>query len=408
VSENDHHTTPVRPLNGVRRRETESSSWKTGLLLIGFIVVAGLSYLAGTLQLEMQGIIGRSSGELDVSSLQDTYHTLADNYDGKIDQQALIEGANRGMVEAVGDDYTIYLNADETDEFNKSLSGDIGGGVGIEVGLRNGQPTVLRTLRDNPAEKAGVRAGDVIVGVNGDSVVGSTVNDVVALIRGEEGTTVQLSLLRDGEEVEISVTREIVNNPSVYSSIEDGVGIMTITRFDDDTGRLARDVARQFQDAKVKKVILDLRGNGGGYVSAAKDVASLWLDDKLIVTERRGDKVTDEIRSSGSPILGGVKTVVLIDANSASASEIVAGALHDHHAATLLGETSFGKGSVQQLLNLPDGATLKVTVARWYTPAGVNISEKGITPDKAIEFTPEDRDAGRDPQLEAAKAQLAK
>jgi len=226
----------------------------------------------------------------------------------------------------------------------------------------------------------------------------------VTKIRGDVGTTVKLTVVSNGESKDVTITRAEVDNPSVYGSVVDGVGIMTITRFDDQTGSLARKLATEFKNAGVKGVVLDLRGNGGGYVTAAQAVAGIWLDKKVVVTEKTGNKVTEELKAGGSPILAGVPTTVLINASSASASEIVAGALHDYKVATLVGETSFGKGSVQKLLNLTDGAMLKVTVARWYTPSGVNISEKGISPDKAVERTVEDINANRDPQLDAAKA----
>jgi carboxyl-terminal processing protease len=157
-----------------------------------------------------------------------------------------------------------------------------------------------------------------------------------------------------------------------------------------------------FKNKGVKGVVVDLRGNGGGYVTAAQAVAGIWLDRQLVTTERTNGKVTEELKSTGTPILNGIKTIVLVNGSSASASEIVAGALHDHKVATLVGETTFGKGSVQKLVNLSDGATLKVTIARWYTPAGVNISEKGIVPDTTVVRSADDINASRDPQLEAA------
>jgi carboxyl-terminal processing protease len=265
---------------------------------------------------------------------------------------------------------------------------------------------VLRVLRDNPAEKAGVVVGDVITAVNGESVEGKSVAETVDKIKGDAGTTVKVTVLRGAEMKDFTVTREVVTNPSVYGSVENGVGVMTISRFDSETGSLARKVAGEFKTANVKGVVLDLRGNGGGYVTAAQDVAGIWLDKQVVVTEKRSGKVTDELKSGGSPILNGIPTVVLINASSASASEIVAGALHDHKAASLLGEKSFGKGSVQKLVGLGEGTMLKVTVARWYTPGGLNISEKGITPDTTVVRTVEDINANRDPQLDAAKAKF--
>jgi len=366
------------------------------------MLTAGLGYLAGSLQDQVRTIVGQEESQLDLSSLQQAYRELQSNYDGPIDAGLLVDGAKRGMVDALGDEYTVYMNAEETKEFNKSLSGDIGGGVGVEIGIRGDQPTVVRVLRDNPAEEAGVRVGDRIVAVNDESVVDETVTAVVMRVRGDVGTTVRLGVIRDGKRMDIAITRDQVNNPSVYSAINDGVGVMTISRFDNDTGRLAREAAADLKEAGVRGVVLDMRGNGGGYVDAAKSVAGIWLDNKVVVVEKTDGRVIEEVRSSSQTILAGVPTVVLVDGSSASASEIVAGALRDHEEATLVGQTTFGKGSVQRLVNLSEGAMLKVTVARWYTPSGVNISEKGIFPDAVVEITAEDINANRDPQLKAA------
>jgi carboxyl-terminal processing protease len=378
------------------------------IMVLAFIFVAGIGYVAGAFNSHLYGgfntLLGQS--QLDLSSVQATYQAVKDNFDGNIDEAKLIEGANRGLVESLGDQYTVYMNQKESADFNDSLSGNIGGGIGIEMSLRNGLPTVVRVLRDNPAEKAGIAVNDVVTAVNGESVKGKSTSEIVTKIRGDAGTTVKLTVERDGVSKDFTLTREQVNNPSVYGSVENGIGVMTISRFDDQTGGLARKLATEFKAAGVKGVVLDLRGNGGGYVTAAQDVAGIWLDNQLVVTEKRSGKVTDELKSTGAPILNGIPTVVLINSSSASASEIVSGALHDQKAATLMGETSFGKGSVQKLINLTDSTMLKVTVARWYTPAGVNISEKGITPDKTVTRTVDDINAGRDPQLDAAKASL--
>lgn len=400
------HTKPVLRLGSKQRRDTGAKSWRTGLLIIGFMLTVGLSYLAGTLNTSLkQAIVGDS---FDTSSIQATYEALKSKYDGDLDDQVLIDGANRGLVEAVGDDYTVYMDAEETQSFNDSLSGEIGGGIGVEIGTRNDQPTIVRVLRDNPAEKVGIMTGDVIMAVNGESVVENTTSEIASKIRGDIGTTVKITVYRDGETKDFSITRDNVDNPSVYYSIDDDIGIITITRFDNDTGSLTREAAEEMKSKDVEGVILDLRGNGGGYVDAAEQVASVWLNNKLVVTEKSGSSVVDEIKSDSDPILEGVPTVVLVNGSSASASEIVAGALQDYDVAEIVGETTYGKGSVQQLLSLPNDASLKVTVARWYTPNGVNISEKGITPDVEVERTGDDVNAGKDPQLDAAKLVLNK
>ncbi len=396
-------------ISDVPRRKHAKRPVSPIVLVFAFVIVAGLGFGAGMLSTGAYNTtLGRLTGqkELDLSSVQDTYQALHRDYDGTLDATKLIEGANRGMVEAVGDEYTVFMNKKEATEFDDSLTGNIGGGIGVEIGIRNDVPTAVRVLQDNPAQKAGVQVGDIIVEVNGDSTADLTLNEVVTKIRGEEGTTVKLNVIRDGQPKEFTITREVVNNPSAYGEVKNGVGVLTITRFDQDTGSLARVVANDFKKQNVRGVVLDLRGNGGGYVNAAQAVAGIWLDKKIVVTERSGSKVTDELKSGGNPILNGLPTIVLVNESSASASEIVAGALRDHKAATLLGTTTFGKGSVQKLVNLKDGTILKVTIARWYTPNGLNISEKGIDPEKVIERTAEDVNASRDPQLDSALGSL--
>lgn len=399
-----------RRKNRARRAPTTNHQLPSYVIVIGFVLVAGLGYIAGAFNghLFNRDISVLWGGDtLDLSSVQETYQALKSNYDGELDEAALIEGASKGLVEAVGDAYTVFMNADQTSQFDDSLTGNIGGGIGVELGLRDDVPTVIRVLEDNPAQAAGVQVGDVVAAVNGEDSLDWSVSEVVDKVRGEAGTTVKLTVLRGGAEQDISVTRAIVSNPSVYGEVVDGIGRMTISRFDSNTGSLARSIAREFNDKNVTGVVVDLRGNGGGYVTAAQDVAGIWLDNKVVVEERSGGRVTEELKSGKDPILAGVPTVVLVNESSASASEIVAGALRDHGAATLVGETTFGKGSVQKLVDLSQGATLKVTIARWYTPAGVNISETGIKPSVEVIRTADDINAGRDPQLEAALGVLA-
>lgn len=379
-------------------------------LAIALTLVIG--FVAGTRGSEVVATLGPvlgfkvASGALDLSSVQQTYRELKANYDGKLDDKALIEGASRGLVEAAGDQYTVYMDSKAAAEFQRDLSGDIGGGIGAEIGVRSNKPTIIRVLSGNPAEKAGVKPGDMILAVNDQASSGWTADKTAGEIRGDVGTTVKLVVARGGETKEFTITRQVVNNPSVQTAVQNGLGILTITRFDEQTGKLARKAAESFKQQGVRGVVLDLRGNGGGYITAAQEVAELWLNDKLIVTERTGDKVVDELRAGSDALLKGMPTVVVVNGSSASASEIVAGALQDHKAAILIGEKTFGKGTVQKIINLGYGSVLKVTTARWFTPNGKNITKEGITPDQAVELTAADADAGRDPQLDAAKARL--
>lgn len=378
---------------------------------IQFIIIAvtlGLGYIVGTYHYQIQAAIGpifgynAHSGSIDLSSLEKTYNELAANYDGVLDTEALITGANSGLVAAAGDTYTVYMNSKDTTSYNNGLEGNIGGGIGAVIGIKNSQITITDVLANNPAVKAGLASNDAIVKINDEDTTGWTVEQAVGKIRGVEGTTVKLSIMRGSDSKDYTVTRAIVDNPSVISSVTDGIGTIEISRFDEETGTLARAAAQDFKTKGVKSVILDLRNNPGGYVSTAVDVAGLWLDNKIVATERNGEVVRETLRSGSNAILSDVPTVILINGGTASASEIVAGALQDHGIAKIVGEVSFGKGSVQDLISLDMGAQLKVTVARWYTPNGKTINQNGIIPDITINLQQSDVDSGIDPQLNEA------
>lgn len=390
----------------------QSMGVSKNIYVLTIAIVAVISFVAGTRGNEILGTIAPvlgfkvETGTLDLASVQKTYQELKANYDGTVDEAKLVDGASRGLVEAAGDEYTAFMDAKEAATFNDDLAGKIGGGVGAEIGMRSDAPTIIRVLPNNPAEKAGLLAGDIIMGVNDDAAAGWTATKTAEKIRGAVDTTVKITVLRAGEEKEFTITRAIVNNPSIQTSVENGIGRLTISRFDSETADLARKAAQGFKQQNVRGVILDLRGNGGGYLTAAQDVAGLWLNDKVVVSERTNGKVVDQLKSGTNPLLSGVPTVVLVNGSSASASEIVAGALQDHKAATLIGEKTFGKGTVQKVIDLGAGTLLKVTIARWYTPNGKNITKEGVSPDQAVELKAEDVNAGRDPQLDAAKKHL--
>ena len=347
----------------------------------------------------------RAATSISFDELNDVYGELSSSFDGSLDRKKVIEEAKRGLVNAAGDKYTYYMNAKEAEEFDKELEGDVGAGIGVEIGERDGLVKVLRTTPDNPARKAGVLAGDIIYKADDEDISGLGVEDVAKKLRGEAGTKVKLTVMRDNKEVSFDLVREIINNVSVYSDYKGDAAIITITRFDSDTGKLAREKAQEAIDKKVKKVIIDLRGNGGGYVTAAQEVASLWVESgKLIVEQKSQSGLYNEkvYAKGGSAILKNTKTIVLVNGSTASASEIVAGALQDYDLAKLIGEKTYGKGSVQALQKLSGGELLRVTVAKWYTPKGKNINGEGIVPDKEVERTFDQINKEEDPQLDAA------
>ncbi len=339
------------------------------------------------------------------SELDEVYSVLNSKFDGDLDRSLLLEGAKKGLVEAAGDVYTAYMSRDEAKDYEATLHGDVGVGIGVEMGLRDGYVRVLRTLPDNPARKAGVKAGDIIYKVDDEEVYNKTSDYISSKLRGEKGSKVKLTVVRDGEEKSFTLTREEINNISAYVDYDGSTAIIVVTRFDSDTGTLIQKIVTdEFKQKGVKKVILDLRGNGGGYVDAAKDLLSLWIDgDTVLIQKDKSGRETTTRSNRGQAQLANMPTVVLVNGSTASASEIVAGALQDYDKAQILGEQTYGKGVVQTLFNLTGGSLLKVTTARWYTPHGTSINGEGITPDIEVERTFEDINLSRDPQLDAAK-----
>jgi carboxyl-terminal processing protease len=371
-----------------------------------FIFTAGWLVGGGKVEVSQYRAVSSNSGlpsRLDYSTVDTMYKSLRENFDGQLDETKLLEGLKSGLAEAAGDPYTEYFNPQAAEDFQAGIDGTFEG-IGAELGKdQDGNIIIVSPIAGYPAEKAGIRPKDIIAEIDGESAFGLTISEAVGKIRGDKGTVVTLTIVRDGQPQEIAITRETIDIASVETEIKDGVGILSISRFGDDTVALAKKAAEDFKQANVKGIILDLRGNPGGYLDGAVDIASLWLSNgTTILTERRENTVVDTFEASGTAPLKGIKTVVLIDEGSASASEIVAGALRDNNAATLVGQKTFGKGSVQQPINLKDGGLLKVTIARWFTPSGKNIDKEGIEPDQKVERSAADITADRDPQLDAA------
>jgi carboxyl-terminal processing protease len=325
--------------------------------------------------------------------------------DQPVDDTALMRGSIIGMLEALGDEHTSYMDPDQYLQANTELSGEYEG-IGAWVDTGGEYLTIVSPMPGSPAEKAGLKAGDVVIGIDGDDMTGTDPSLVVRRILGPKGTAVRLTLKREGttEPIEVSVVRESILVPSVESKMLEGdIAYVRLLTFGDETTSDLRAVLKTLMAETPRGLILDLRGNGGGYLNTAVDVTSEFLQEGVVLTERFGDGEEEVYRARSGGLATEIPMVVLIDAGSASASEIVAGALQDHERAILVGETTYGKGSVQDWVTLDgDGGAVRVTVARWYTPNDRQINEEGLKPDLEVLISEEDVAAGRDPQLDRA------
>lgn len=348
---------------------------------------------------------------IDFDLFWEVWDILQRDHIGKpLSEQQLFYGAVKGLVDAVGDPYTEFFPPDKAAEFTEQLTG-IFDGIGAEIGIRDEQLVVIAPLPGTPAERAGIRSGDAIVTIDGVDTAGMSVEDAVLKIRGTRGTTVVLGIVRD-ESVsveEISVVRDTIQVASVLSEMrslpdseEKDIGYIRISHFNEDTSAAFRTAVQEVIAADARALIIDLRNNPGGYLDTAVDVSSYWVEEGPIVIERKPGKDSVPHNAVGAATLVGVPTIVLVNEGSASASEIVAGALQDYGLARVVGEQTFGKGSVQEFQMLPDGSALKVTVTSWFTPKGRSIDEDGIVPDIEIQFNLEAAEKGIDNMLNEA------
>ncbi len=355
---------------------------------------------------------GATLAQPDLSLFWLVWRTLGQTYidPSKLDPQALLYGAIGGFVDSVGDPYTIFMTPEQNTDFRSVLFGQLEG-IGAELDLRDGVVVVVAPLRGSPAERAGLLPQDVITAVDGKTVDGQTLNDVVHRIRGQKGTTVALSVLRGPERknLQLTITRDAIVIPSVESAERatsaGPVGVIMLNQYGDATVAEFEAVLRQFLADGVVGVIVDERGNGGGYLEGAVDLAGFFLPkDSLVVSVTQRNGPGEEHRTKADPIAPSLPVVVLVNQGSASAAEIFAGALQDQKRATVVGTKTFGKGTVQDVIDLPGGSSLKVTTARWLTPSGRDIGKDKVTPDVVVDRTAEDFAAGRDPQMDAALA----
>jgi carboxyl-terminal processing protease len=420
MDKNKLGSSPIQGSAGMNAHHTDVSGVPRAKRLrnaISIIIVLLITFGAGVgvggghvaLPSNRKSVSGLPS-QLDYTTVNEVYKSLTENYNGKLTESQVLDGIKTGLAQSTKDPYTEYFTAAQAKDFSSQLNNSFSG-IGAELGKdAQSNLVVVSPISGFPADKAGLKPKDIIAEIDGTSTTGMSIDAAVSKIHGPAGTKVTLSVVRDGSPLTFDITRANIQIPSVNSKmLDNNIGYIQIITFADDTSALIKQTALKMKQANVKGIVLDLRGNPGGEVSAAVDVASEWLPQgKPILQEKRGNTVINTDTATGNNSLLGVPTAVLIDAGSASASEITAGALHDNNTATLIGAKSYGKGVVQQLISFGDGSELKVTIASWYRPNGQNINKKGITPDQNVPITDADAKAGNDSQLQAAQTFLNK
>lgn len=358
----------------------------------------------------IEGVINQEISQpegVDFSLFWDTWRVLQEKHidKGSLNIEEMVYGAIAGMVNSLDDPYTVFLKPRDTKVFEEDVSGEFEG-VGMEIGIRKSRLQVISPLEGTPAMKAGLKAGDKILAIDGDSTDGITIDEAVKTIRGPRGTEVILTVLRDewDETKDFTIVRDVIEIPSLKLEIrDDGIAHIKIYHFSQVAGREFAESAAEILKSPAEKIIVDLRNNPGGFLEVAQYISGFFLEKgDVVLIEDFGGGEKEEYKAGGHSSLLSYPVVVLINKGSASASEILAGALRDNRGILLLGETSFGKGSVQQLEKLGEGSSVKVTIARWLTPQGTLINGEGLSPDIEVEITEEDIEGELDSQLDKA------
>ena len=392
---------------------------KRAILILAIVLIAVISFMLGSrygnggpaLSFVGAQTDSRMPHDTDFAPLWTAWNLLEARYvptgsSTPVTSEERVWGAIQGLADSYGDPYTVFLPPIDNEIFSDDISGNFEG-VGMEIGIRNNILTVIAPLKGTPAERAGILAGDRIFEIDGESTDDMTIDAAVSRIRGERGTEVVLTMARDGEVelLEIPVVRDVIEIPTIETTLRsDDIFVIELFNFSAVSPNLFRDALREFVESGSNKLILDLRGNPGGFLEASVDMASWFLPaGEVVLREDFGGDEVEIHRSKGYDIFDeDLEMIILIDRGSASASEILAGALSEYEVATLVGETSFGKGSVQELVGVTNDTSLKITIARWLTPNGTSISDGGLTPDIEVERTIEDFEEDRDPQLDRA------
>ncbi len=378
------------------------------------IILLGISFVLGGLYFDdyVHSFIGNnplsSNVNVETKGLQNVYSFLQDKYlypDQINDKKDIELGSIKGLVNALDDPYTIYFSKDEYNSFQENLEGKFEG-IGAEIGLREEKLIIVAPIDGTPANKAGLLPGDEIVTINGESTVGLSVEKAVTQIRGEKGTEVKLEIARKGQDSlkTFTIIREIIDIPNIKVEEKDGIAIISISQFQAETAQELDSKLAELNQKGIKKVVLDFRNNPGGYLQSAVEIIELFAPKGSIAVTEKGkhDKVVEELKTKKNPKYGDIKLVVLVNEGSASASEIVAGALRDLKKTQLIGKKTFGKGVVQSIQEFSDGSVLKYTIAEWFTPSGKAINKEGIKPDVEVELKAEDIKDKKDPQLDKA------
>jgi len=386
-----------------------------GLIFVGVSFYFGYQYgfekgIENPKTLIIKGVNNLEEGMpegIDFNVFWQAWQIIKDKYVyvEQVDNQKLVYGAISGLLNSLGDSYTVFMPPADAKKFGEDISGEFSG-IGAEIGIRNNQLLIIAPLKNSPAEKAGLRAGDKIFKINSTSTEGLIVDEAVKLIRGKEGTTVILTIMRNSWDnpKEFKIVRQIIQIPTVDWEIkENKIAYFSLHNFYENAPFLFYRAVIDTIFSNPKGIILDLRNNPGGYLEAAVNIAGWFLDaNDLVVSEEFRSGSKEEFKASGNGYLKDLPIVILINEGSASASEILAGALRDNRGAKLVGKKSFGKGTVQELAGLKDGSQIKVTVAHWITPNGQIIEKNGLTPDYEVNITDEDIESGNDPQLAKA------
>ena len=391
------------------KEEKKNGGFRKGFLaglLTAAILLAGVFGVRYMLGLAGGDYTGGLVSEKDVQDKLDKINSVISQYylyEDEIDTEALVEGIYAGYTASLGDPYTTYYDEEATREFMKSISGEFGG-IGATVLKKADEDEIMisEVYEESPAERAGLKAGDVLIQADGHAVSGQDLDTVVSWISGEPGTDVELRILRDGEEMDVTVTRDIIETQTVeYEMKEDGIGYIRVEEFDKVTYDQFKAALDDLEGQGMDSLIIDLRGNPGGQLTTVTDMLKLFLPEGMIVSTKDKYGNTDEITCDGDHEFK-KPLAVLVDGNSASASEIFSAAIQDYGVGTIVGTQTYGKGVVQQTIDLGDGTCMKVTISEYYTPSGRSINGTGVTPDVEVEYEYDEDEPERDNQLEKA------